>query len=167
MSPCIVRSLPSDQVLAVYPLVRESVPELDSAAWVRFARHLLSPKRAGQAGIIAAWRPGRSFPGGLVCYRVDNDLLRGRVLVAEHFVAVDLLDPQAVLTALVAELESLAARLDCNAVRSVLHGGNSQVRSGLSAAGHQPEGALLLKPLGNHPSHCAQGAQAHASAHHY
>ena len=97
MSPCIVRSLPPDQVLAVYPLVREVVPELDAGAWVRFARVLLSPKRAGQGGIVAAWRPGRSFPCGLVCYRVENDLLRGRVLVAEHFVAVDLLDPQAVL----------------------------------------------------------------------
>ena len=147
MSPCIVRSLPSDQVLAVYPLVWEAVPELDSAAWVRFARLLLSPKRAGQGGIIAAWRPGRNFPCGLVCYRVENDLLRGRVLVAEHFVAVDLLDPQAVLASLVEELDPLAARLGCTAVRSVVHGGNSQVRSGLSAAGHEPEGALLVKPV--------------------
>ncbi len=167
MSSCIVRSLPSDQILAVYPLVREAVPELNSSAWVRFARHLLSPKRTGQGGIIAAWRPGRSFPCGLVCYRVDNDLLRGRILVAEHFVAIDLLDPQAVLTALVAELELLAARLDCKAVRSVVHGGNSPVRSGLSAAGHRPEAALLLKPVERQVPDPARPTPACEAAHHY
>ena len=147
MSPCIVRDLPRDQLLTVYPLIREATPSLEAAAWLRFARQLLSAKRAGQAGIVAAWRPGRNFPCGLFCYRVEDDLLRGKILVAEHFVAVDLLDPQAVLTALVEELDAPALRLGCQAVRSVVHGGNDHVHSGLSAAGHEPEASLLLKPV--------------------
>jgi len=150
MSPFIVRSLPSEQLPAVYPLVREAAPSLQPAAWLRFGRQLLNAKRAGQAGIVAAWRQGRSFPCGLFCYRVDQDLLQGKVLVAEHFVAVDLLDPQAVLSALVEELEALALRLDCRAVRSVVHGGSEDVHSGLSAAGHEPEAALLFKPVVAH-----------------
>lgn len=148
--PFIVQALPPDQLLSVYPLVRETMPSLEPAAWLRFARQHVMGRRGGQAGIVAAWRQGRSFPCGLFCYRVDNDLALGTVLVAEHFVAVDLLDPQAVLSALVAELEDLATRLDCKAVRSVVHGGDPVVQSGLSAAGHEPIGSLLVKPVVRH-----------------
>ena len=167
MPPFTVRSLPPDQLLAVYPLIREAVPTLDPAAWVRFARQLTSGKRTAHAGIVAAWRQGRNYPCGLFCYRVDHDLVRGKVLVAEHFVAVDLLDSQAVLTALVGELESLAARLECKAVRSVVHGANVEVRSGLSAAGHEPDGSLLLKPVMAHPPRVRHASRkAEAVAHH-
>jgi hypothetical protein len=70
------------------------------------------------------------------------------VLIADHFVAVDLLDPAAVLAAVVEELDSLARRLGCQAVRSLVHGGVPNVEGGLFAAGHRPEGvSLLLKKL--------------------
>ena len=63
------------------------------------------PRRGGQCGIVAARREGRAFPCGLFCYRVEDDLKLGKVLIADHFVAVDLLDPASVLTALVEELD--------------------------------------------------------------
>ncbi|HET8997039.1 MAG TPA: hypothetical protein VFN42_10275 [Acetobacteraceae bacterium] len=166
MSPFIVRALPSDQLPAVYPLVREFAPSLEAASWLRFARQLVNGKRPGQGGIVGAWRLGRSFPCGLFCYRVDNDLMRGKILVAEHFVAVDLLDPQAVLSALVEELDSLAARLGCRAVRSVVHGGNDHVHSGLAAAGHEPEASLLLKPVLAHTPPARHATRRAALAHH-
>lgn len=166
MSPFIVQALPSDQLLTVYPLVREATPALEPASWLRFARQLLSTRRGGQAGIVAAWRQGRSFPCGLFCYRVNEDLVRGKVLVAEHFVAVDLLDPQAVLSALVEELDALAARLGCKAVRSVVHGSNDHLHSGLSAAGHEPEASLLFKPVVAHP-HGRHGVRKTAVAAHH
>ncbi|MDR3539143.1 MAG: hypothetical protein P4L71_21795 [Acetobacteraceae bacterium] len=115
--------------------------------WLRFARLLTAPRRAGSAGIVAAQRVGRDYPCGLFCYRVDQDLQCGKVLMAEHFVAVDLLDPTAVLDALVAELEGLAQSLGCGAVRSVVHGGEVGVTGGLAAAGLSPEGQLLQKSL--------------------
>lgn len=166
MSPFIVRALPPDQLPAVYPLIRESTPSLEPAAWLRFARQLVNAKRAGQGGIVAVWRQGRNFPCGLFCYRVDNDLVRDKVLVAEHFVAVDLLDPQAVLNALVEELDALALRLGCRAVRSVVHGGNDHVHSGLSAAGHEPEASLLLKPVRAHRP-VRHHPEGRAAAHHH
>lgn len=166
MPPFIVRALPSDQLPAVYPLVREFAPSLEPAAWLRFARQLVNGKRPGQGGIVAVWRQGRSFPCGLFCYRVDNDLMQGKVLVAEHFVAVDLLDPQAVLNALVEELDALAARLGCKAVRSVVHGGNDHVHSGLAAAGHEPEASLLLKPVLGHPPPARHAARRPTAVHH-
>lgn len=149
MSSITVENLRPDQIHAVYPLIREAVPNLALADWVRFARTLTGTRRAGQTGIVAARREGRSYPCGLFCYRVDQDLERGKVLSAEHFVAVDLLDPAAVLASLVAELEALGRRLGCSAVRSVVHGAEPAISGGLTAAGHAPEGTLLLKPLLN------------------
>jgi hypothetical protein len=147
MPPFTVETLAPEQFRAVYPLIRETIPGLDLAAWLRFARQLRAARKSGQAGIVAATRAGRSYPCGLFCYRVDHDLERGRVLIAEHFVAIDLLDPAAVLGALVAELEALGHRLNCNAVRSVVHDAATEVTGGLSKAGHTPDGTLLLKPL--------------------
>jgi hypothetical protein len=148
MAEFIIEVLSRDQIRAVYPLVREAVPTLDLSTWLRFARQLTGPRRAGQCGIVAARREGRAFPCGLFCYRVEDDLKLGKVLIADHFVAVDLLDPAAVLTALVEELDSLGKRLGCVAVRSLVHGGVPDVEDGLYAAGHRPDGAsLLLKKL--------------------
>lgn len=146
MSAFIVQPLAPGELRSVYPLIRETMPAIDLAAWTAFARPLLG-RRAAQTGIMAARRKGRAFPCGLFCYRVDSDLEQGRVLIAEHFVAVDLLDPQAVLAALVAELDALGRRLGCNALRSVVHGGEAAITGGLVAAGHAPEASLMLKPL--------------------
>ena len=147
MAEFIIESLAADQIRAVYPLVREAFPPLDLASWLRFARQLTGPRRKGQSGIMAARREARVFPCGLFCYRVEEDLERGRVLVAEHFVALDLLEPQAVLNALVAELEALGTRLGCTAVRSLVHRPEQQIAGGLSAAGHARDGELLVKDL--------------------
>jgi hypothetical protein len=148
MADFIIEVLSREQIRSVYPLVREAFPTLDLSAWLRFARQLTGPRRGGPCGIVAARREGRAFPCGLFCYRVDDDLKLGKVLVADHFVAVDLLDPAAVLVALVEELDNLAKRQGCQAVRSLVHGGAPEVEGGLYAAGHQPEGAsLLLKKL--------------------
>ncbi len=147
MADFIIDGLSRDQVRSVYPLIREAVPTLDLPSWLRFARQLTGSRRVGHCGIIVARREGRTFPCGLFCYRVAEDLKLGKTLVADHFVAVDLLDPGAVVAALVEELEGLAKRLGCQAVRSVVHGGASEVADELRAAGHQPEASLLLKEL--------------------
>ena len=148
MADFIIEVLSRDQIRSVYPLVREAVPTLDLAAWLRFARQLTGPRRAGQCGIVVARREGRPFPCGLFCYRVEDDLKLGKVLVADHFVAVDLLEPAAVLAALVEQLDSLGKRLGCQAVRSLVHGGARELEGGLYAAGHRPDSAsLLLKTL--------------------
>lgn len=150
MADFTIDLLSRDQIRSVYPLIREAVVTIDLATWLRFARQLTGPRRAGHCGIVTVRREGRMFPCGLFCYRVEDDLKLGKVLTADHFVAVDLLDPGAVLSALVGELDVLAERLGCQAVRSLVHGGAPIVAGGLYAAGHRPEGAtpLLKKLLG-------------------
>jgi hypothetical protein len=137
---------PAD-VPATCPLIRQVVPTLDLAHWSRFARRFADPKRTAQHGILVARGSLRPFPTGLFCYRREPDLPNGYVLFADHFVAIDLLDPQPIIDAMVAELDALAARLGCHAIRSVVHNDASRVSAGLSAAGHKPEGATLCKQL--------------------
>lgn len=148
MTDIDVQMLAPDQVRSVYPLIRQVVPTLDLAGWLRFARTVMHPRRPELGGIVVATRPPRPFPCGLFCYRQEQDLTRGKLLVAEHFVALDLLEPEIVLAALVNELDTLAKRFGCAAVRSVVHGSAPDVAGGLAAAGHQPEPSLLLwKPM--------------------
>jgi len=149
MTSFFVEPLARDQIRAVYPLIREAIPGLNLAAWLRFAQGVTSPRRrVGMAGIIVARRQGHDFPSGLFCYRVDPDPALGKILVAEHFVAVDLLRPDDVLAALVAELDALGERLGCKAVRSIVHG--EAVEGGLAQAGHATIGSILGKVLGDH-----------------
>ena len=148
MTSFTVEPLARDQVRAVYPLIREAIPGLSLAAWLRFAQNAMSARRAAQAGIIVARRENHDFPNGLFCYRVDPDLALDKILVAEHFVAVDLLHPDEVLAALVAELDALGERLGCKAVRSIVRG--ADVEGGLAQAGHASVGSILGKVLAEH-----------------
>ena len=145
MTPFTVEPLSRQQIRAVYPLIREAIPGLSLADWLRFAQGATSGRRGTQAGIIVARREHHDFPNGLFCYRVDPDPALGKVLVAEHFVAVDLLHPQDVLAALVEELDALAKRLGCKAVRSIVH--RADVEGGLAMAGHATIGSILGKTL--------------------
>jgi hypothetical protein len=67
--------------------------------------------------------------------------------VAEHFVAVDVLDPEAVMHALTGELDRLAKRLGCAAIRATVLRHDSIAESSLHAAGHRSDGATLWKVL--------------------
>ncbi len=132
---------------AVFPLIREASPAVALPRWLSYVRTVTSGRLAGQAGVVVARRVGRAYPCGLFCYRVENELERGRVLTADHFVAVDLLDPAAVLDALVRELEALGVRQGCSAVRGVVHGTQTELAGGLSAAGHALEASLFVRRL--------------------
>jgi hypothetical protein len=143
-----VEPLARGQIRAVYPLIREAIPGLGVAAWLRFAQTATNPRRKSNAGIIVARREGHDFPSGLFCYRVDPDPAHGKILVAEHFVAVDLLHPEDVLAALVDELDALGQRLGCKVVRSIVH--HADVEGGLAQAGHAMIGSILGKALTDH-----------------
>ncbi len=147
MSNVVIEPLTPDLIRSAFPLIREALPNLDLPGWLRFVRQTKAVRNAEKAGVMIARRSGRPYPCGLFCYHVDRDLARGRVLIAEHFVAIDLLEPAVVLAALVGELDSLGARLGCNAVRSLVHGTASEISGGLAKAGHTQAGTLLFKAL--------------------
>ena len=135
------------QAATVYPLVREAIPGIDLKAWLRFAKRAGNPRREAREGIIVVTRKPRALACGLFVYHVENDLERGQTLVAEHFIAVDVLDPEPVMGALVAELDALGARLGCVAIRAMVLSQSALLADGLHAAGHRQEGATLWKAV--------------------
>ncbi len=146
MPEITVEPLASAQLAMVYPLVREVVHGLDLPHWLRLARRIAAPGRPERSGIMVARRAGQPFPCGLFCYREEWDLNYGTVLIADHIVALDILDPKPILTALVAELDALATRLGCAAVQSVVRDGSHDFATGLLAAGHRLESETLARP---------------------
>jgi len=147
MSEFTCHNLAPGEAATVFPLMREAVPALELKTWLRFARRVNHPRRAAQCGIIVVQRRARPMPCGVFVYRREDDLVHGPTLVAEHIVALDLLDPAPVMRALVEELERLAHKLDCSAIRAMVLGQESLVATGLREAGHRPEGATLWKRL--------------------
>src|SRR5580692_8387280 len=115
-----VHTLAPDQGRSVYPLIRQVVATRDLAGWPRFARALIHARRPGLGG-IRRQPSAAAIPCGLFCYRQEQRLTRGKVLVAAHFVALDPLEPELVLAAPVNELDALAECFGSTAVRSVVH----------------------------------------------
>jgi hypothetical protein len=143
--------LSPDQAGTVFPLLREAIPGLSLPAWLRFARRVAGARRTGQSGIMVVRRAPRPMPCGLFIWRRDEDLEHGAVLVAEHLVAIDLLDHGPVMAALVMELEKLAQRLSCGGIRTMVIRPDAPIAARLLAAGHAKEGAAMWKPLDGAP----------------
>lgn len=139
--------LSPDAAGTVFPLLREAIPGLSLPVWLRFARRIAGPRRAGHSGIMVARRAPRPMPCGLFIWRRDEDLEHGAVLVAEHLVAIDIIDPEPVMAALVAELEVLAQRLGCGGIRTMMIRPDAPITARLLAAGHAKEGAAMWKPV--------------------
>lgn len=142
----VAERLGVDGLRAAYPLIRQAQPSVDLRAWERFARRLARPGGGEASGIVAVRYARRPFPSGLFCYRRERDLSRGRVLTAEHLVALDLLDPETVLTALLHEIDTLGARLGCGAARVVVPPGPLAALLRRRAE-DQNESAVFFRPL--------------------
>jgi hypothetical protein len=146
MEEFTARTVAPEQVRTLFPLMREAVPELDLKTWLAFARRLTAGRRRERAGIVAVTRRGRNMPCGAFIYRCQRNL-PGAELVAEHFVALDVLYPDAVMQALVAELDALAQRLGCASIRVLVAGDASLLQDGLEAAGLRPQAVALRKSV--------------------
>jgi hypothetical protein len=146
MEEFTARTVAPEQVRTLFPLMREAVPALDLKTWLAFARRLTAGRQGGRAGIVAVTRRGRNLPCGAFIYRCQRNLPAAE-LVAEHFVALDVLYPDAVMQALVAELDALAKRLGCMSIRALVAGDASLLQEGLEAAGLRPQAVALRKTL--------------------
>lgn len=147
MPELVVEPLRPEQIRLIYPLLREVEPTVHLSAWTRFAGRATSRPASRRAGIIVARRAECRFLSGMVCYRRNRDLRFGYVLIAEHFVAIDILDPSPIAAAMADALDRIGAALRCGAIYSIVHHQQEEVISSLSAVGHRPEGVVLCKPF--------------------
>jgi hypothetical protein len=140
-----------DQMRMVFPLAREVIPGLELKAWLSFARGITNLRRAAAGGVVAVRRVRRPLPCGMFIYRREKDPAHGSILIAEHFVALDVLDSKPVVDALTSELDHLAHRLGCGAIRAIVLDQGSVVESGLRDAGLLARGATLWKQIPHAP----------------
>lgn len=141
----MVEALAAGDIRPLFPLVQAVEPGLLWSQWDRYARRMVKASPRAKEGIFVARRRGQVHPCGAVCFRLDRDLRHGLVLTAEHFIAVDLLYPQAVLAALAQALDALADRFHCAAVRAILHESDAMVADNLGIVGHNRDGLMLTK----------------------
>jgi hypothetical protein len=165
MADVLVGPIAAGDIRPLYPLMQAAEPDLKLSAWLSYSRRMTKAKIGARAGIMVARRRGHTLPCGAVHYRLDRNLRYGQLLTAEHFIAIDLLYPHAVLTALFEALDGVATACGCSAMRSILHenghdsGHDSGRDSGhdrghdsgadlldrLSVAGHRRDGMTLTK----------------------
>lgn len=142
-----VAPLQPNEFRPAYPLIREFLPAVSLAVWLRFARRATAAARRGREGILSARRDGRAHPSGLLCWRCDPDLVAGYVLTAEHVVALDVLNSDAVLDALLQAFSGIAEDLGCGTTRLLVRTTVAPLSARLIADGHRPAASLLAKDL--------------------
>jgi len=111
------RALTIGQIDQAFPIIQAVRPTLGLDDWRRFAV-ALSAIGAERAGIMTAQAAG--YIHGLFSYAVEPHILHRRVLSVDNFVAVDLLDPGAVIETLLESIDRLAGELRCSAVCTIL-----------------------------------------------
>ncbi len=148
-----IRPLTAERIAQAFPLVQMSLPQVTLDAWCDFAAALVAQGASAATGIILVVGE-RDTIAGLCSYRVDHDLVHGRLLSAEHFLAFDLLDRRAVARALAEGLEGLARQHQCTAIHTQLprRGDAAPDRGGglldvLSTLGHRVEYIGMCKLL--------------------
>jgi len=141
----LVEPITVADVRPLFPVMRLAEPDLNLGTWLVYCRRMTRAKAGARAGIMVARRRGHSLPCGAIHYRLDRNLRHGRLLTVEHFVALDLLYPHAVLAALFKALDGVAAECGCTAIRSILHDSGVDTLDKLRIAGHRRDGMTLTK----------------------
>ncbi len=140
----LVQPLTEGDIRPLFPVMREVEPLLQLSQWIDYATRMLRVKSSRPAGVLVVRRRGL-LACGAACFRPDRDLRFGLVLTIQHFVALDMLYPQVMLAALLAELEALAVRFDCVAIQSHVETRSLDTMRALSQAGHHRNGTMLTK----------------------
>jgi hypothetical protein len=149
------KTLTGDQSAQAFPVIQTIVPSITLEHWNDFV-HLLTHDDAcqgRQAGIMTV-QSERGYIHGLFCYTVGVDIHHGPVLSIENFVALDLVERELAIKALVNAMEKIAHRLDCHAIHVhlpdelVLPPESRQwLLSIFEGAGHRVETVRLCKHL--------------------
>ena len=114
------RRLTPERIAQAYPVIRMAMPNLSFEAWCRFAEEQIADDEPPR-GLVTG-ESEQDYIVGLGAYRLERDLQDDRVLIANHFVAVDLIRREVVAETLAQELESVAKQHRCSALHTCLPG---------------------------------------------
>lgn len=132
-----------------FPLIRTAWPSAELEAWRRFAQQQMAADRDNGTGILAV-RNEQDCIVGIAAFRVFDDLGHGRVLFANPFCALDIVDQANAARALENGLEKIARRHGCAAVHTIVAsaggwGDDDWLCSVLYERGHRVEGLHMCK----------------------
>ncbi len=149
------RPLAPERVAQAFPLIQTAFPAVSLEDWRDFATPLARAQGPADGGIITVISE-QGYIVGLCCYRVAQDLRHGAVLLANHFLILDLFDQQAVVRALADAVESLARERRCTAIHTSLpetgvKGADDWLVRILRSRGHRVESLRMCKLLANSP----------------
>lgn len=143
-----VSLMSAEDIDQAYPLIRTLCPSAELEGWRRFARQRLSPDIEVGTGILAV-RNEQGCIVGIGAYQITCDLLHGPILLADHFCALDIVDPANVARALEGGIERVARRHGCSAVHTTVASSDGQGDSWLCGIlherGHRVEGLHMCK----------------------
>lgn len=141
--------LSPDRIAQAYPLVQVVRPSLSVEEWERYARAILDDTETTSG--IATLQDPRDLIAGLFIYRVGDDPDHGRTLIAEDFVALDIVKPETVAQSLADALESVANQHGCSAVHTTISSrggtGTRYLMELMRDLGHQLEAFRLCKQV--------------------
>ncbi len=145
------RPLTPERVAQAFPLVQIAFPALSLEDWRDFAAPPARAQGQVDGGIITVVSD-QGYIVGLCCYRVAQDFQHGAVLMADPFLALDLLDLKAVARALADAIESLARERRCTAIHTSLpetevKGADAWLVRILRSRGHRVESLRMCKLL--------------------
>ncbi|WGF90791.1 hypothetical protein [Marinivivus vitaminiproducens] len=150
MSTFTAEPLSSANATIAYPLIRSFVPALRLEEWLGHITRLEQAEHAPLCGGILVRKHAARYPNGLALFRREYGGLTERAtLLAEHLVALHLLDVEPTLVALLGEIDRLAQRLGCDVIRTHCIGPACLLAPSLVRLGHVQDGVILRKIADN------------------
>jgi hypothetical protein len=116
------------------PLVQATWPVADMTSWRNYVEFFNNPAASPERGVVGLRDSAKCFCG-LFAYRLDMDLLSGRILAVHFFTAVDVANSPSTIRALLDTAETRAFELNCAAVRISLCNGQDELASRLCTLG--------------------------------
>ncbi|GAA4474720.1 hypothetical protein [Gluconacetobacter asukensis] len=143
----VVGLLRPEDVALAYPLVRTAYPAMARGTWMRLARRAMRTGPHGRQGILVARHGPACRPCGLISFRCDPDMRHGRVLTAEHFVALTFGEVGSVLEAFLPALENMACKAGCGGARVILPGDQPALLARLATRGRDMTHPMSFRTL--------------------
>jgi len=107
-----IRPVTADLVEQAFPVVRAAAPGVTLEQWRAFA---IGPAEEGATGLTGAFNE-QNYIVGLFAYQREQHLHYGRILRICHLAAVDLVDAEPALQALLQAIDDLAQLQGCGAI---------------------------------------------------
>jgi hypothetical protein len=149
----LTRPLERDQIAQAYALIQSADPTLSLDRWTRFAHKMLAQPRSSRHTGIMTIQTEAGYMCGLFAFEIVDDLRLNRTLAIRNVFAISLIQPEAIIRALLESAESLAHLNGCAAITANVDQdgsgpANDWVSTQLAANGFARTGSLSTKTLG-------------------